>query len=214
MIPQILTLLATLAAPALAGYESARAEVAGNVTERAVEVFADTILRIDLDRAPAVVEAGLSARDDEAHVTLGMRRIRVSTSGLGRSRLDDSPVGVSGIGLRYRVVRGAFELQRIRAEAGVRDRLNTPGAFDVVLRSRSEEVGVGGSARYLPPLPPEVPVVPGDGSRFVTEYADLSLNVRSRMELGGDWTRFEPCDARFGAGCNPSLVPQLSPDLQ
>ena len=84
----------------------------------------------------------------------------------------------------------------------------------MVLRSRSEEVGVGGSARYLPPLPPEVPVVPGDGSRFVTEYADLSLNVRSRMELGGDWTRFEPCDARFGAGCNPSLVPQLSPDLQ
>jgi hypothetical protein len=34
------------------------------------------------------------------------------------------------------------------------------------------------------------------------------------MELGGDWTKFEPCDAAFGAGCNPSLIPQLSPEVQ
>lgn len=215
MIPQLLTLLATLVAPVLTGPEGVRSEVGDNVTERPVEVLADTILRTDLTRAPAVVEAGLSARDDEAHVMLGLRRIRVSTSGLGRPRSDDRPGGVSGVGLLYRVGRGAFNLERIRADAGVRDRVSTPGAFDVVLRSRAADLGMRGSARYLPPLPPEAPLVmPGDGSRFVTEYADLALNVRSRMELGGDWTRFEPCDARFGAGCNPSLVPQLSPDLQ
>ncbi len=215
MIPQLLTLLATLVVPALAGLEPVRPGVAGNVIETSPEVPADTILRPDLDRASAAEETGLSASDDEAHVTLGMRRIRVSASGLGRPRSNEAGVGLSGVGLRYRVARGAFVLGRIRAEAGVRDRLSAPGAFDVVLRSRAADLGVRGSARYLPPAPPATPrTVPGDGSRFVTEYADLALNVRSRMELGGDWTRFEPCDARFGAGCNPSIVPQLSPDLQ
>jgi hypothetical protein len=50
-------------------------------------------------------------------------------------------------------------------------------------------------------------------NRFVTDFADLSLNVTSRMELGGDWTRFEPCDDQFRESCNPRLFPQLSPDL-
>ena len=49
--------------------------------------------------------------------------------------------------------------------------------------------------------------------RFVTDYADLALNVTSRMELGGAWTRFRPCDKQFSVTCNPSRFPQLSPEV-
>lgn len=67
---------------------------------------------------------------------------------------------------------------------------------------------------FLPRQPPRLVQQPGqDAGRFVTDYADLALNVTSRMEIGGDWTRFEPCDDRFRESCNPRLVPQLSPDL-
>ncbi|MGB0544229.1 MAG: cell surface protein SprA [Longimicrobiales bacterium] len=215
MIPQLLTLLTTLVAPVLAGYAPAHVDADVNVTDTPVSVLADTILRPDLGRAAASVESGLSASGSEPHVTLGMRRIRVSTAGLGGLRRDDRHGSPGRSGLPYRATRGAFVLDRLRAEAGVEDRLTAPTMFDVALRSRVFEASGPGSASYLPPAPPSDSAIPPvDGSRFVTEYADLALNVRSRMELGGDWTRFEPCDARFGAGCNPSLVPQLSPDLQ
>jgi hypothetical protein len=49
--------------------------------------------------------------------------------------------------------------------------------------------------------------------RFVTDYADLGLQIRSRMELGGAWTRFRPCDDQFSVTCNPSRFPQLSPEV-
>ena len=50
--------------------------------------------------------------------------------------------------------------------------------------------------------------------RFQSEYADLALNVTSRMEVGGEWARFQPCDEQFKVSCTPNLIPQLSPDLQ
>lgn len=213
MIPRLLTLLATLVVPAIAGTGAGRVEVGENVTDAPVEVVPDTILRPDLDRAPVSVVVGLTAGDDEAHVTLGMRRIRVSEAGVGRPRRDDGAARATGFG--YRTLRAALARDRWRAESGLVPRLTVATPLDVALGSRAEELGVFGRARYLPPAPtaPAVDDSP-DGGRFVTEYADLSLNVRSRMELGGDWTRFEPCDAQFGAGCNPSIVPQLSPDLQ
>ncbi|HIB08491.1 MAG TPA: hypothetical protein EYO20_01295, partial [Gemmatimonadetes bacterium] len=50
--------------------------------------------------------------------------------------------------------------------------------------------------------------------RFQTEYADLAFNVTNRMELGGNWTRFQPCDEQFKVSCNANLVPQLNPDIR
>ncbi|HSG48739.1 MAG TPA: hypothetical protein VLA43_13045, partial [Longimicrobiales bacterium] len=47
----------------------------------------------------------------------------------------------------------------------------------------------------------------------MSQYADLGVRVRTRAELGGDWTRFRPCTDQFQESCQPSLVPQLSPDL-
>jgi hypothetical protein len=65
-----------------------------------------------------------------------------------------------------------------------------------------------------PGRPPATPQQPDSQQvRFVTDYADLGLNVRSRMELGGAWTRFRPCDNQFSVSCNPSRLPQLSPEV-
>ena len=71
---------------------------------------------------------------------------------------------------------------------------------------------------FLPPPPTPVrrtgPLYADPNApRFQTEYADLALDVTSRMELGGQWSRFEPCDEQFKVSCNPNLIPRLSPDL-
>lgn len=215
MIPRLVTLLATLVVPAFVGGERARGSGAENVMTSVTEVVADTILRPDLDLPPAAVAAGLVAGPDEAHVTLGLRRIRVTASGVGQPPRRAGPGDPSGVGLRYRVAGSVVSRSQLRRRAGLSGRLEVRPVGDLVLRSRVAELGLRGSDRYLPPASDGITPAPVlDGSRFVTEYADLALNVRSRMELGGDWTRFEPCDAQFGAGCNPSLIPQLSPNLQ
>ena len=72
------------------------------------------------------------------------------------------------------------------------------------------------TARFLPrplPLPGETVDPEAESDRFVTDFADLALRVRSRMELGGDWSRFEPCDLQFKASCNATLIPRLSPEF-
>lgn len=168
----------------------------------------DTILRPDLDRPPPAVLAGLTADPAEPHVTLGLRRIRVTADGLARSRRrpGESPAPGGRLGT----------LAPVAAGVGF-----SPAPLEVVplsellLRRRVAEFGQSDLDLFLPPAPTQRVVPgPGESERFVTEYADLALNVRSRMELGGDWTRFEPCDANFGVGCNPNLIPQLSPDVR
>ncbi|HEX7050159.1 MAG TPA: hypothetical protein VF188_08170 [Longimicrobiales bacterium] len=57
--------------------------------------------------------------------------------------------------------------------------------------------------------PPEV-VLPD----VIAEFADLGLRVFGRAELGGAWTRYEPCDPVLQLNCNPTLFPLLKPDIQ
>lgn len=163
-----------------------------NTTSGAV---ADTILRPDLSLPPASVEAGLAAAPDEPHVTLGLKRIPVA--GAVPARPD------------RRALRGELVV-RMRPAS-----IDEPRLDVIALRDRVATFGRFGADLVLPPVPRAtvVPAVGAGDGRFVTDYADLALNVRSRMELGGDWTRFEPCDAAFGVGCNPTLIPQLSPEL-
>ncbi len=46
------------------------------------------------------------------------------------------------------------------------------------------------------------------------ETAEIGMRVRGRAEVGGDWTRFRPCDPAVQFTCDPSPFPQLTPDLQ
>ena len=55
--------------------------------------------------------------------------------------------------------------------------------------------------------------VPTD-SGLVSGLADLDFEIVGQAELGGDWTRFRPCDRRVQFSCEPSLLPQLNPDIQ
>ncbi|MEZ4422838.1 MAG: hypothetical protein R3E98_05480 [Gemmatimonadota bacterium] len=49
-----------------------------------------------------------------------------------------------------------------------------------------------------------------------TAQQDVGLQVRfrGRGELGGDWTRFRPCEAALQVSCQAGLLPRITPDLQ
>ena len=51
-------------------------------------------------------------------------------------------------------------------------------------------------------------------SRLAGGLADLDVEIVGQAELGGDWTRFRPCDTRVQFSCDPSTLPQLDPDIQ
>ncbi|MEQ8330185.1 MAG: cell surface protein SprA [Longimicrobiales bacterium] len=199
-------LLVALLAPALpwAWLPAADSGLADATAPAAWEAAADTILR-DLSFPPAAVRAGLAAGPDGPALRLGLKRIPIPTSPAFRL----APVSAVSA-----VVAGDAP--------GRLATLGAPGAtLEAALRTRAAEWGLPGDSALFLPAPPEPPVVApahaaeGDElPRFVTDYADLALRVRSRMELGGDWTRFRPCDEQFRVSCNPTLIPQLSPDVR
>jgi Motility related/secretion protein len=168
---------------------------------------ADTILRPALDRPPATVRAGLAAAPGQPHVHLGLKDIPIGTGGQLQLRL---PLLFGGrpVGDRLTRILTPYE--------------SPDSLFTEVLRRRVALFGTPrpDSTLFLPPVvaatpqPAPVDTTAGALPRFVTDYADLAMKVQSRMELGGDWTRFQPCDQQFKASCNPTLIPQLSPDMR
>jgi hypothetical protein len=64
----------------------------------------------------------------------------------------------------------------------------------------------------------EVAAPPAEGQETISdvlgEYADLGFEVEGRVELGGGWNRFRPCDVTIQTNCSPSLIPTLKPDIQ
>ncbi len=182
-------------------------EVASSLASGERGLPGDTILRRDLDRPSAAVLAGLAADPGSPQVRLGLRRIPVAPVGLAPLRL---PFILPGEDLRDRGTERMVALQR-------------PGSLLAdLLGRRVSEWGrpMADSSLFLPPADPgPVPVVsaaPQEGAtpRFVTDFADLALQVRSRMELGGDWARYQPCDQQRKASCSPTLIPQLNPEVQ
>ncbi len=65
---------------------------------------------------------------------------------------------------------------------------------------------------FLPPAD-EPTVRRSDTGDLIGQYTDLGMRVRGRAELDGDWTRFRPCTNQFQESCQPSLFPQLQPDV-
>lgn len=86
---------------------------------------------------------------------------------------------------------------------------------------RNPLLRIGALGRTLGPAdipPPGSPRSPArrapETSRFRTEYADLGFSLRGSGQLGGDWTRFRPCDETVQVTCEVSLLPRLRPDIQ
>lgn len=163
----------------------------------------DTLVRRDLSAPPRAVTAGLTARPDQPHLRLGLRRIPVAREEALAPLL---PFLLPGEEL------GALWRRRLE---GHRD---TEAVLADVLLARVAEWGrpPADTALFLPPAQPSLRAAAqeGGGDRFVTDFADLALQVRSRMELGGDWSRYQPCDPQLRLSCAPTLIPQLNPDIQ
>ncbi|HEY0305539.1 MAG TPA: hypothetical protein VGC44_11205, partial [Longimicrobiales bacterium] len=71
---------------------------------------------------------------------------------------------------------------------------------------------------FLPPLPVKLTKAAGDTTRgpdgILSQYGDLGMQVVGRGEMGGAWNRYSPCDPGLQLTCNPSLFPQLRPDVR
>ncbi|HSW28007.1 MAG TPA: hypothetical protein VLH75_00820 [Longimicrobiales bacterium] len=166
---------------------------------------ADTLIRTDLGRVPRAVAAGLAADEDAPHARLGLRRIPMTSGGAL------APVAPP---LLFGLTSGEAWASRLVRQSG-------PEALLAgLLRTRVAEWGRSSAdtAFFLPAAPvapsPGAAAVGDELPRFVTDFADLALRVRSRMELGGDWSRYTPCDPQLKISCTPTLIPQLSPDVQ
>lgn len=171
----------------------------------------DTIVRGDLDRPPLTIRSGRAALPQAPHVRLGLRRIPVSAGDL--LRLEETPADPWF--LLPSAPPGPWPEILVSRHGGREPLLRDVLAWRVAEWGRPP----GDTAIFLPAVEPapeprarEVPE--GELPGLVSEYADLALRVRSRMELGGDWSRFQPCDEQFKVSCNPNLIPQLSPDVQ
>ena len=46
------------------------------------------------------------------------------------------------------------------------------------------------------------------------EYADIGMAIQGRVELGGGWERFRPCNVSLNQNCDPNLIPRIKPDIQ
>ncbi len=165
-----------------------------------LEIALDTILRSDLSVPATTVRSGLVAAADEPHVRLGLKLIPVYEGRLG-----------------LRVAHKAPGLVLTRLPSAVAAPLLDPIQLWRVLALGQNAA----DSTFFLPAPPEPPRRVAEAPagqealpRFQSEYADLALNVTSRMELGGEWARFQPCDEQFKVSCNPNLIPQLSPDLR
>jgi len=165
-----------------------------------LEIGLDTILRSDLSVPATTVRSGLVAAADEPHVRLGLKRIPVYEGRLGLRAAHEAP-----------------GLVLARLPSAVAAPLLDPTQLWRVLTFGQNAAD---STLFLPAAPEpirrvgEAPVAPDAPPRFQSEYADLALMVTSRMEVGGEWARFRPCDERFKVSCRPNLIPQLSPELR
>ncbi len=176
VIPKLLTLLVSLVAPVVTGPDEMREENTENVITTSIEAPADTILRPNLDLPAVAVEVGLSAMQAEPHVTLGMRRIRVSAAGVGTPRSEGLAQYRGGSRLSYRMGRGRRMFSRLGPGVGVGTRLVAPSPLDVVLRARANDLVTSGRTLYLPTETRRSnPIIPSDESRFVTELSLIHI---------------------------------------
>jgi hypothetical protein len=69
---------------------------------------------------------------------------------------------------------------------------------------------------YLPPLivPDSVEAADDLLGGVVGQYADIGMRVTGLGELGGSWTRYEPCDPSLYLNCDRNLFPQIEPTVE
>ena len=101
-----------------------------------------------------------------------------------------------------------------------------PGGFarsaEEILLRRASPLPIprpGFAARSPPASSPAVPASqepsePTPALAGIARSTGLGIRVVGRTELGGDWSRFRPCEQRLRESCSPTLVPRLEPDLR
>src|SRR5688500_9176754 len=165
--------------------------------------------------APVPVDSALPAwMPDPAGIFLGQRRskhppIRLTVPRFGRDR----------IGLHWTDLSGNWWRGLESSLAADRDTmwLGAHGVLAVAGERRARVLIASDTVAYLPINEEPVDTVPTLESFLpgrVGQYADLSMLITGRGEMGGAWQRFEPCDANGISTCDQGIIPRMRPDLQ
>lgn len=158
--------------------------------------------------APAAAQASrlLPAAEDTAAVRLGLRQVPLPF----RTQLSPPP-GQDAFFLRPRFedwVGSWADARRTRLSGRWAVELVEPELPDIpsaAVGAREDDPRAGRAARDSARLR-----LPGG----VGQHADIGMRVDGRGELGGAWTRFQPCTPGLALNCNPGALPQLKPDIQ
>ncbi len=89
-----------------------------------------------------------------------------------------------------------------------------PGAAVADAPAAAEPAEVAAAPQDTTRRPEPGPGEPGILPVVLGQYANLGAPVQGRVELGGGWNRFRPCNLTVQLNCDPSLVPTLKPDIQ
>jgi len=106
------------------------------------------------------------------------------------------------------------------ATPGVRSPADSAVSPADSVASPADTVGAPADSAAVPddvapePPPPQVPQQPELLPDVFGDYADLGLAIQGRVEMGGGWNRFRPCDVTVRLDCDPSLIPTLKPEIQ
>ncbi len=177
------------------------------------EVAADTLYVTDLSRPRLLLPAG-PGEGEGVRLRLGLKTMTVALpDSVFRTWLPDA-------GRRLPWFARRVEVPEVRDPAVPAPTFNQLAVADFLEARARAGARPPPPVSFLPPreVAPE-PTGPPAGGEVGTipgtmgQYTDLGIRVQTRAEVGGDWTRFRPCTDQFQESCQPSLIPQLQPDL-
>ncbi|HEX2168554.1 MAG TPA: hypothetical protein VHG09_15065, partial [Longimicrobiales bacterium] len=75
---------------------------------------------------------------------------------------------------------------------------------------------VADSSLFLPPIPVPAPrdTISDMLTDVIGDAADLGVNIQGMANMGGAWSRINPCDPSVQFTCSPGMFPELRPDVE
>ncbi len=209
----------TARARAPAAQDTTRRPQAGQDTTRSAAAPQDTTSRDSVSQDTAATTIAQDSVVPPPGLKLGLATFPLPYEVDFISRLPDP--AQRNVVFRSRVRNGGDEwTARVRGSSLSRRQAMWSGSRPIAAHAapevEAEDVGVFEDSLFAEfESPEDLGMVEGSDllPDVFGEYADLGIAISGRVEMGGGWSRFRPCNATI-VNCSPSLIPNLKPDIQ